>query len=87
MISLELARMLYDAGLTYEPKVTPTLGQLLDAIEKRGWQADSVQTNGKYACDIAYLSETVHTKYQTFAGDTREDAVARALLWVEGSSS
>ena len=60
-----------------------SLDQLLAEIEARGWEADSVQQHkGKYACDIAYLSDTVHTKYQTFAGDNREDAAALALIWI-----
>ena len=60
----------------------PRLDQLLAEIKARGWEADSVQHKGKYACDIAYLSDTVHTKYQTFDGDTREDACAHAYLWI-----
>ena len=60
----------------------PRLDQLIAKIEARGWEADSVQHKGKYACDIAYLSDTVHTKYQTFAGETREDAAGLAYLWI-----
>jgi hypothetical protein len=60
----------------------PSLLQLLQEIEKRGWQADSVQANGKYACDIAYLSKAVPTEYLTFIGDTREEAVGKSLLWI-----
>ena len=60
----------------------PRLDQLLAEIEARGWEVDSVQHKGKYACDIAYLSDTVHTKYQTFAGETREDAAGLAYLWI-----
>jgi hypothetical protein len=60
----------------------PRLDQLLAEIEKRGWIADSVAVDGGYACDIAWLSETVHTKYHTFKGATREEAAALALLWI-----
>jgi|GEM_PF-2519796 len=60
----------------------PSLSQLLSEIEKLGWEADSVRTNTGYACDIYFLSQTVHTKYQTFEGETRDEAAGKALLWL-----
>ena len=61
----------------------PLLDQLLAEIERRGWNADSVSfKDGGYGCDIYWLSATVHTKYATFTGESREDAVASALLYI-----
>jgi len=62
----------------------PRLSQLLTEIEKRGWNADSVTLkDGGYGCDIYWLSATVQTIYKTFAGESREDAVADALIWIK----
>ena len=61
----------------------PSLSQLLTEVEKRGWNADSVMLkDGGYGCDIYYLSKTVYTKYMAFAGESREDAAAEALLHI-----
>lgn len=61
----------------------PRLDQLLAEIERHGWNADSVTLrDGGYGCDIYWLSATVHTKYETFTGESREDAAAVALLWI-----
>ena len=77
---LEWAGQVPDEDL---PLFAPRLDQLLSDIEARGWNADSVTLrDGGYGCDIYWLSATVHTKYMTFAGVTREDAAAEARLWI-----
>ena len=85
MISMEKAAELAKIGY-WNPKVDekPSLAQLLAEIERRGWNADSVSLkDGGYGCDIYWLSATVQTIYQTFAGKGREDAAADALIWIK----
>lgn len=71
----------------------PRLDQLLTMIEAEGYKVNSCGYNSdlsKYSCELytqdhaGYWYEIYESMADSFTADTREDACAKALLWIKG---
>jgi len=66
----------------------PTLSDLLEWLENKGYLPDVVCNIVNYGCILWTNNGKDHPKcVGNFHGDTWEDAVAKAVLWLSGSDN